>query len=192
MVNNKSRSWIELAPLKSKYGNLEDFEDYYARIKLKKEFSHIPRSVFEQWLWAHHDKEPSINNYGWLDYMHIEFKLCTWTNNQLTNIYVIQEYKNYYMNRASYDNFNSFCCGDSELNEWKTYGTWRTPPIIIDVNSINGDIPEWFELKPPYQLVEGHSRLGYLHSMFTIDRLGKGQVAKKHKIYFMSIKSTNA
>jgi hypothetical protein len=191
-MDRKSKSWIDLEPLKVEHGNLERFEDYYARIQQKKEFSHIPKSVFKQWLWAHHDKKQSIQNYGWLDYKNIEFELCTWTNSQLTNIYVIQGYLNYYKNRASYNDFDSFCCIDNDLNEWKAKGTWRTPPIIIDVNSINENIPGWCELNPPFQLVEGHSRLGYLHSMFTIDRLGKGKVAEKHEIYLMRIKNTNA
>lgn len=105
---------------------------------------------------------------------------------------MIENYRDYYENRASYDDFNSFHCNDNDLNEWKTKGTWRTPPIILDINSINESFPDWCELSSPYQLVEGHSRLGYLHSMFRIDKLGKGKVAEKHDIYLMKIKNTNA
>jgi len=188
----KSKSWNDLKPLKVEHGNLEYFEDYYARIQKKKEFSHIPKSVLQQWLWAHHDKEESIKNYGWLNYENIEFKLCTWSSDKLTDIYVIENYRDYYKNRASYNDFSSFCCTDKDLNEWKLNGTWRTPPIIFDINSLNGNLPNWCELSPPYQLVEGHSRLGYLHSMFSIDKLGKGKVAEKHEIFLMRIRNTNA
>ena len=71
----KSESWNILDPLKNEYGNIEFFEDYYERIKSIVEYSHIPSKVFEQWLWAHHDKIESINNYGWLEYEKIHFEL---------------------------------------------------------------------------------------------------------------------
>lgn len=188
----KSKSWMALKPLIIEYGNIEYFEDYYDRIKLKTEFSHIPKIVFEQWLWAHHDKEESIANYGWLNYENIEFELCSWTNKQLKDVYVVESYREYYENRASYNDISSFRCNNKDLLEWKKNGTWRTPPIILELQSINEEIPNWSELVSPYQLVEGHSRLGYLHSMFTIDILGKEKVADKHDIYLMKIKKTNA
>lgn len=184
----KSKSWDDLEPLKIDHGNVENFSDYYKRIKLNPTYSHIPSAVFQQWLWAHHDKKESINNYGWLNYENIEFKLCTWANRQLEDIYIIKNYRDYYENRASYNNLSSFCCIEKDLEVWKNHGTWRTPPIILDVKSINEKIPDWCELVPPYQLVEGHSRLGYLHSLFNIDKSGKGKVAKSHEIYLMRIK----
>lgn len=190
----ESKSWLALKAIRVKYGDIEDyenFEEYYERIKIKTEFSHIPEIVFEQWLWAHIDKEESITNYGWLNYEEIEFELCSWTTNQLININVIESYRDYYKNRASYNDLNTFCCTDKDLKVWKKRGTWRTPPIILDVQSISEEIPNWCEIVPPYQLVEGHSRLGYLKSMVTIDKLGKGKVAEKHNIYVMRLRCTN-
>ncbi len=188
----ESKSWLDLKPLRVKYGNIEKFEDYYGRIKLKPEFLHIPEIVFKQWLWAHHDKKESIANYGWLNYEDLEFKLCRWTNKQLANIYVIESYRDYYKNRASYNDLSYFRCTDKDLKEWRKRGTWRTPPIILDVQSISEEIPNWCELVSPHQLVEGHSRLGYLKSMVTIDKLGKEKIAEKHEIYLMRLKRTNA
>lgn len=185
----KSKSWKDLKPLRAKNGNIEIFEDYYERIKPKTEFSHIPYKVFKQWLWAHHDKRESITNYGWLDYSNIEFKLCNWSNEQLKNIYVIENYRDYYKNRASYSDFDSFYCTPNDLKQWKSNGTWGTPPIILDIESL-GEIPKRCELVSPYQLVEGHSRLGYLQSMFTIEKLGKGKVAETHEIYLMKKRSS--
>jgi hypothetical protein len=187
----KNKSWKDLKPLKVKYGNIELFEDYYERIKIKKEFSHIPREVFEQWLWAHHDKIESIKNYGWLDYSDIDFKLCIWSNEKLKNLYVLENYRNYYENRASYNDFDSFCCNPKDLKHWRSNGTWRTPPIILDIESL-GEFPKQCELISPYQLVEGHSRLGYLQSMFTIDKLQKGNVAEMHEIFLMQRRSSNS
>jgi hypothetical protein len=78
------------------------------------------------------------------------------------------------------------------LDCWKENGTWKTPPIILDICSLTTEIPKWSELIPPYQLVEGHSRLGYLHSMKRISDLNIGKIALKHKIYLIKEKSTNA
>lgn len=179
-----SESWNNLKPLKNEYENIEFFEDYYERIKSKIEYSHIPSKVFEQWLWAHHDKAESIINYGWLDYENIEFELCNWSNEQLENIYIIDYARDYFELRASYSDFDNFRCTQEDLKFWQEKGTWKTPPIILDIQSL-GKVPIHCELKPPYQLVEGHSRLGYLHSMFTIEKLRKGNVATTHEIYLM-------
>ncbi|MFH6958519.1 hypothetical protein ACHRV1_14045 [Flavobacterium aquidurense] len=186
----RSKSWLDLEPLTIEYGNIEYFEDFYERIKLKPEFSHIPKKVFKQWLWTHHDKEESIANYGWLNYETIEFELCSWSSEKLTDIYVIEPYREYYENRASYDDLSDFCCTKRDLKQWKKEGTWNTPPIILDINSLSEAIPDWCELVAPYQLVEGHSRLGYLQSMFTIDKLGKEKGAKNHEIYLMKFRTT--
>lgn len=183
----KSESWNILEPLKDEYENIEFFEDYYERIKSNVDYSHIPSNVLEQWLWAHHDKAESFINYGWLNYENIEFELCLWSNEQLENIYVIDYGREYFELRSSYNDFDNFFCTQEDLKFWKEKGTWKTPPIVLDVESL-GKIPRHCELKPPYQLVEGHSRLGYLHSMFTIDKLKKGNVASIHEIYLMKQK----
>lgn len=187
----KSKSWLDLKPLKTQDGNIEYFEDYYNRIKLKTEYSHIPKGVFEQWLWAHHDKEESKTNYGWFNYENIEFQICSWPTNQFSNIYILDSYREYYKLRSSYNDLNKFCCTKIDLNHWEEKGTWRTPPIILDIMSLNKEIPKWCELIPPFQLVEGHSRLGYLHSMVTIDKLGKEKIAPKHDIFLMKINRNN-
>lgn len=181
-----SESWDILEPFKNEYGNHEYFEDYYKRIKPINEYSHIPKKVFEQWLWAHHDKIESNINYGWIDYQKIKFDLCVWSTKQLSNVNVIDDAIDYFELRASYDNFEDFCCSDDDLEFWKNYGTWKTPPIILDVNSLK-KIPNHCKLKPPYQLVEGHSRLGYLNSMIKINKLGKGNIALYHKIFLMKL-----
>lgn len=70
----KSESWNILEPLRDEYENIEFFEDYYERKKCKVKYFHIPRNVFEQSLWAHHDKVESIVNYGCLNYENAEFE----------------------------------------------------------------------------------------------------------------------
>ena len=52
-------------------------------------------------------------------------------------------------------------CIHSDLEYWKMKGTWRVAPIILDARTLR-NIPQHSEVVPPYQLVEGHTRLGYL------------------------------
>lgn len=187
-----NKSWLELKPNEDLDGNQEWFDEYYSRISLKKDYNHIPKEVLEQWIHPHHKNYETLRNYSWINYENIEFSLCEWNLNQLSKIYVVENFRDYYIDRSNYSDFDQFCCTDEDLNHWKEKGTWRTPPIILDIKSLCSEIPKWSELIPPYQLVEGHSRLGYLQSMKRISDLNIGKIAIKHGIFLMTEKSTNA
>jgi hypothetical protein len=181
-------SWDFMNPNENeKYEDFK-FEEYYERVMKNEKLQHIPKSIFEQWIYGLHYDDNTLQNYAWINYENIEFNLYEWNFDKLTKVYVIEEFKDYFFNRSSYSDFDQFCCTDKDLVNWKEKGTWRTPPIILDIKSLTSEIPEWSELVPPYQLVEGHSRLGYLHSMKRISDLNKGEIALKHKIYLMERK----
>ena len=184
-----SLSWLDLKPNQDNNGNQEDYADYLKRIrKTFSEFDHIPDDVIEQWLWAHHNNYETLRNYAWIDYNDTEFILCQLTNQQLMDINVIEEYSDYVDNRARYTDVNDFCCIEDDLHNWINNGTWRMPPIILDVSTIKEQVPTWSEIRPPYQIIEGHSRLGYLKSMINLDTHGKAKVASNHYVYIMKIK----
>jgi hypothetical protein len=128
----------------------------------------------------------SIKNYAWLNYENIDFKIVEWDFEKITNTYIVEEARDLVNERASYPDFSQYFCKQSDLNFWKENGTWQTPPIILDVVSLKGNKTKWSELKSPYQLVEGFSRFGYLHSTKMISELKKGIIADKHKIFLMS------
>lgn len=180
-----SLSWLDLKPNEVKNGNEEDFEDYYPRIKSKEEYSHIPESVFEQWIHPHHQKWETLHNYAWLDYKKITFEEQSWTFEKLAKVNVIPEYMDFYLTRTKFDNFDDFLLGKENLSFWKQNGTWKTPPIILDVNSLKSNIPMWSKIRGPYQLVEGHTRLGHLNSMKKVSDLSRGQISQTHKIWLM-------
>lgn len=186
-----SRSWLELKPNEDLNENQEWFEGYYERIRLKREYKHIPKAVFKQWIHPHHRNHHTVKNYAWLDFENIEFIICEWDLNLLLSINVIESFKDYYFNRSSFSDFDQFCCKDEDLDFWKKKGTWRIPPIVLDLKSVCSAIPEWSELTPPYQLVEGHSRLGYLQSTKRISDLSKGKISDKHYIYLMKESNKN-
>ncbi|MBL3654734.1 hypothetical protein [Fulvivirga sediminis] len=181
-----SLSWLDLKPNQDQSGNQEELDAYIQRIrKVFKEFNHIQNDIFEQWIWAHHNNSETLRNYGWLNYENFEFVLCNWTNDEISNVNIIDEYSEYVKGRASFSAIRQFCCNKTDLNYWKNNGTWRTPPIILDVYSIEEEFPRWSEIKYPYQLIEGHSRLGYLKSMINMTKQGKAQVANTHSVYIM-------
>ena len=164
------------------------FEEYYQRVSENEKLRHIPKAVFEQWIYGLHYDSDTLKNYAWINYENIEFNLCEWDFNDLKKVYVIKNFRDYFKNRSSYNDFVQFCCVKKDLDFWKTNGTWRIPPIILDVDSLTTKIPKWSDLMSSYQLAEGHSRLGYLHSMKRISNLNNGEMASKHSIYLMSEK----
>ena len=184
-------SWKYMNPNESeKYEDFR-FEEYYERVIGNKKFRHIPKDIFEQWIYGLHYESNTLQNYAWINYENIEFNIYEWSFNDLAKVYVIEEFREHVNNRSKFTDFDQFLCNDEDVDYWKEKGTWRTPPIILDVKSLSSKIPGWIELIPPYQLVEGHSRLGYLHSMKQLTELNKGKIALNHRIYLMKEKSTN-
>jgi len=178
-------SWTFMNPNENeKYEDFK-FDEYFERVIHNEKLRHIPKSIFEQWIYGLHFEDNTLQNYAWINYENIEFNLSDWDFNDLAKVNIIEDFKDYFNGRASYKDFDQFCCNDEDLDYWKENGTWKTPPIILDICSLTTEIPKWSELIPPYQLVEGHSRLGYLHSMKRISDLNKGKIASKHKIYLM-------
>ncbi|MFT6064418.1 MAG: hypothetical protein ACJAYY_000267 [Paraglaciecola sp.] len=185
-------TWLELKPNEDNDGNQEDFSEYYKRIKnTKLDLGKFPKEVYEQWIHPHYKNGHTLNNYSWLDYELISFELVEWNYDQLKTINVIESFSSYTNQRGNFRNLNNFCCIEKDLNFWRNHGTWRIPPIILDIKSLGENTPKWCELKGNYQLVEGHSRFGYLNSMSEISKQKKYKIAKKHKFYLMK-KSTNA
>lgn len=176
------KSWEDLNPRKDEDGNIELFEDYYSRIKNKIGFKNFPLEVFEQWIHPHYNNDETLKNYSWIDFENIQFELVEWEFNSLKDLNIIEDYREYVESKSSYKDLKSFTCEDKDLKFWEEKGTWRIPPIILDVNSFLKDKPKWSELEKSYQLVEGHSRFGYLQSIKKID---KTIIALKHKVFLM-------
>jgi hypothetical protein len=176
------KSWKDLKPHKDEDGNIECFDDYYSRIKNKLGCENFPLEVFEQWIHPHHNNDETLKNYSWIDFENIQFELVEWEFDSLKDLHIIDDYREYVESKSTYKDLRSFTCVDRDLKFWEEKGTWRTPPIIIDVKAFLKDNPKWSELEKDYQLVEGHSRLGYLKS---IKRIDETIIAKKHKVFLL-------
>ena len=180
-------SWLRLKPNEIE-GSKESFDDYYPRILEKQDFSHIPMEVFKQWIHAHHDNYYSLKNYGWLDYEKVRFDLVQCEISAFKDTYVIESFREYVASRAELTDISKFMCTKPDLLSWVADGTWITPPIILDVSSLSTRPPNWSELQPPFQLVEGHSRYGYLKSMMGQAHRNGQKIAAQHSIYLMHVK----
>lgn len=180
-----SNSWLELKPNQDKNGDSEDFDKYYDRIKLIVDYRHIPKEVFEQWIYPHHMESNTLQNYSWIDYRKVKIERCEWNYEVLSKLYVIDDFKYFYEGRGSFKSIDDFPCQYKDLVCWKSKGTWRVSPIVLDVESFVDIVPNWSELVEPFQLVEGHSRLGMLNSMNNISNTSNYSIAKKHYIYLV-------
>lgn len=176
-------SWMRLKPNEID-GRIEPFEVYYSRVLEKVDFNHIPKEVFAQWIHPHHNNHHTLTNYAWVDFTKVRFELCEWETEQFLDLNVIDDFKEWVESRSHVSDFSKFQCISAVLETWQYKGTWVTPPVIVDVRSLN-EPPPWSELKLEFQLVEGHTRLGYLKSMIQLSREGKAKLSSRHKIYLM-------
>ncbi|RPD44146.1 hypothetical protein DNI29_22380 [Hymenobacter sediminis] len=176
-----SPSWQRLAALPEER-TIWDFDAYYERVHSL--VPNVPKAVLKQWIHGLQDEYVTRRNYAWLDYDHLHFGLEQWPTQDLLNLYVVEEYRDCIETRARCQGYDEFCCTKRDLTHWKVHGTWQTPPVVLDVTSL-GTLPPEKELVAPYQLVEGHNRLGYLHAMNGMEQQGKAELAVKHEVWVL-------
>lgn len=179
-----STSWKELKPFRN--FNVfdesdESEEECFKRLKAK---YNIPLEVITQWIYPHYYNDNTVKNYGWIDYSNVKFKKNQLTIKQLSELYVVREYLSYVRIRQCSQPFDEFMCTPIDKQHWENNHTWRVPPVILDVKSFK-KIPIYAEIIGPYQLIEGHSRLGYLLAMQQAGILRKNN----HQIYLLSCNS---
>lgn len=185
MENISHQTWIDMQPLGEDCREL--FDEYYQRMSANPGLRHIPKEVYEQWIFGLHQDADTLRNYSWLDYRKVSFSVVEWTIKPLIAINVVDEFQDYYLAKSRHQCIEEFSCLEEDLVFWETHGTWRIPPIVIDISTVKGHIPAWSNLKGPYQLVEGHTRLGYLNSFSKITNPRKFNTGLKHRIYLMQV-----
>jgi len=176
-----SPSWKLLEPKKNFNTFDENDETILGYCKRVGGVIDVPVEVADQWLYCHYYNRSTVNNYGWIDYRHAIFHRVTITTEQAINLRVIENYSDYVDSRKQGTPFSSFMCIPKDKEYWIQERTWRTPPIVMDVKSF-GNPPSFSDVSDAYQLVEGHSRLGYLLAMNRTGELLKDQ----HIVYILS------
>jgi hypothetical protein len=181
-----SKSWLELKPNEDENGNPECFDFYYSRIAQKRRFSHIPKEVFNQWIYPHHNNPLTLKNYSWIDFEKVSFQKHTLTFAQIKQINIIKIYRSYVKEKSNYKKIDLFTCVPECVDYWKNNGTWRIPPVIINANAFREEKPKWCELKEPFQLVEGYTRLGLLFSLSKIHKKEAIDLPDTHEFYLLT------
>jgi hypothetical protein len=180
-----SNSWKSLIPHKN--FNKFDVTDETPRRhyeRLVKRFN-IPLEVIEQWIYPLYYNRNSTNNYGWLDFDSIVFIKKNLPFDVLLSVNVISDYKRHVDEGSRFKAYEGMPCTDRDREHWKRESTWRIPPIVLDVRSVDiSQIPPHAEIHGNYQLVEGHSRLGYLMAAKNCGVLTKNE----HLVYIMKQK----
>jgi len=136
--------------------------------------------VLDQWLYHLYYDGHSVDNYGWIDYRKARFSEITLSVEALMQLYVIEDFRGYVINRAQLKPFDHFLCNAEDREYWETHGTWRVPPIVLDAASFS-NVPAWSELGSQLQLMEGHTRFGYLIALELAGMLE----AHEHKVFFL-------
>lgn len=176
-----SPSWQRLATLPEERKDW-DFEAYYQRVHPL--VPNVPKAVLKQWIHGLQDEYVTRQNYAWLDYDKLLFALESWPTRDLLSLHVVEDYRDCVHTRERCQSFDEFCCIKKDLVHWKEHGTWRTPPILLDVSSL-GHLPPGKELVAPHQLIEGHNRLGYLKAMNGMALRGKATLAVAHQVWVL-------
>lgn len=177
-----SISWKTLIPLRDlncRCVSDESPRQHYLRLRPR---FNIPLEVIEQWLYPHYYNRDTVNNYGWLDYDIMGFEETLMSARQLAAMHVIGPYRSYVRTRELNHPFDGFACSPKDVDLWREKGTWRVPPVVIDVTTIR-DIPPYAELADPLQLVEGHSRFGYLLAMRRAGLITDDSTHRAYRMY---------
>jgi hypothetical protein len=181
-----SKQWSLLRPEIVDSNVVEEFDVYYHRILATNKFNHIPIEVFKQWIHENYMSEISTKNYGWLNYEEIKFELVEMSTDEILKIKVVKFLKDSIISDWKITKIKEINCDDEDMAHWKNKGTWRIPPIIIDVDSIKTKIPKRCELNRPYQLVEGYSRLRNFHNINKLKESEQIDLSENHLVYLMS------
>lgn len=182
--NRTSASWKQLKP-KRNYNQFDPADESVAEctIRLQTLGYPIPLQVVDQWLYPHYYNDNMVNNYGWIDYNSVEFAEAELPLEKLVSVYVIEEFRDYVEMRAQSNVFGDFMCLEIDLEHWKSQLTWRIPPIVLDTKTLM-TAPKYAEISTGLQLVEGHTRLGYLLAM----KNAAHPLQEKHRVFILRAK----
>lgn len=174
-----SQSWKDLVPRRN-FDQLDDTDETVeAYVSRHAKRFQIPYWVADQFLYAHYDNPHAVNNYGWIDYDIFRFREVQISLKILLRVNVFSAYQSYVQTRQRNTPYEGFCCTAKDKLHWEEHRTWRVPPILLNVSALH-EIPDQAEIHGPYQLVEGHSRFGYL-----LAHVEHGVPVEKHHTVFM-------
>lgn len=157
----------------------ETEEEYAARINALFGF---PAPVLSQWIYPHYFNWHTVQNYGWIDYSRVSFVEESWLTERLRSLRVIEAFSRFVRERSEgFASTSEFFCLPEDKHHWHTHGTWRVPPVVLDPEGL-GPEPSYSDIAGSLQLIEGHSRLGYL---LAFDRIEPSGLATAHHVFVL-------
>ena len=182
-------SWKALRPRKvfrESRSTDETDSEYAARIGAAFGF---PEEVLTQWINPHYFNQETVNNYAWIDFSTVAFTKERWTTERLCALRVIEAYRDFVDERAAmFSSIKEFFPTKPDREHWRTVGTWRVPPVVIHAEGL-APVPSYSDLVGRFQLVEGHSRMGYLRAFARIGDSSEGRLAPDHEVYVLRRRS---
>ena len=138
----------------------------------------FPEEVLEQWVYRHW--KGVLCNWGWLDFQAMSFTKERWSTDDIIN--QIKTPHDDVVSKFSSRMNNPLFQRSWLVQNMQDNGTWPVAPIVLqyerDLYATNGRI-----LKAPFNLLEGHHRLGYLKSIAEND----GYLQDHHNIWLVRI-----
>ena len=134
--------------------------------------------------------EAFVGEFCAIDYNTVKLTLECWSTEQLLRLPVTKFGEAYYNGKLDKADVNAFdewlnndfsvfpgSNSDRSRKYWQRKGTWMTPIIIIK----SEDFPET-NLKTPFQLYEGHTRLAWLN---ILDKYKVVPIREKHLVWLI-------
>ena len=162
---NLHPSFLELKtpkhPKNPKY-DPDGFGEYFGRVKHG--FSHIPEDAFREWIYPFWEHAHIQKLYGNLDFRRLTFSIEVWSLAKCLSVGWYSKFDRVERieNNWSIEDFISAYRFNNDLVDWwLNTGTWLKPIWVLDAVSFeNTNLNQ--DIKKPYMLIEGHSRLGAL------------------------------
>lgn len=152
--------WAALKP--EGYGDTwtpEPWDTYWSRVQHL--IPNFPAVAAQQWLWRHYT---DATDFSWLVLPELVFSSENWSVAQILeqihgwpNHRLVEKWSDYLRTSPDADT-------DWLVNQMRTVGTWPQPPMIIK-NTRERRRPDGLKLAVPYQLMEGHHRIGFLRAL---------------------------
>lgn len=170
-----SPSWKLLAPPEDHLSAAFDQERYSEYIKKhERDFPNLPEGVLGQVLWDHHGHHVFEDHYSHVDWSKVRCELLQLPTGWFSAVHVANEFDWAQENRFAPfdDNLERNRHRATMIAHWREMGTWQVPPVFIEWPS--GQV----------QLVEGHTRLGWLLNLSDTPR-DDFRLAQTHSAYLL-------
>lgn len=176
-----SASWKSLIPKKNFNELDENDESITEYCKRVARTLSVPTLVAEQWLYSLYSCGYSTDNYGWLNFTEAQFKCLSLNTTEVIKLHVIEGFEPYTSQIALNNGVDSFACIKEDKEHWKVHGTWRVPPVVVEIKAFPSP-PSYADFSGKIQLVEGHTRLGYFKALHS----NNAKLAEEHDIYLLT------